>query len=93
MPLYQYEPDSGGCDHCRGRFEVLQKVGDPPLSECPECGQPCHRVFSSFATIKSTKDLLSPKNLERHGFTQYQRAGDGHYEKTTGKGPRVIKDD
>ena len=93
MPLYEYEPDSEGCPFCQGRFEVMQKVADPPLSRCPECGRPCHRVFSSFATIKSTKDLLSPKNLARHGFTQYRRSGDGHYEKTDGAGPRVIKDD
>jgi len=91
MPLYEYEPDSGHCDHCRGRFEVLQKVDDPPLSECPECGRPCHRVFSSFAPIKSERATLSPKNLERKGFTQYKRAGDGYYEKTCGSGPDVIK--
>jgi hypothetical protein len=50
-------------------------------------------VISTFATMKSVKDMLSPKNLGQHGFTQYKRAGDGHYEKTCGKGPRVIKGD
>jgi putative FmdB family regulatory protein len=93
MPLYEYEPDSASCEHCRGRFEVMQKVDDPPLAHCPECGRPCHRVFSSFATIKSTKDMLSAKNLERHGFTQYRRAGDGRYEKTCGGGPDLIRGD
>ncbi len=91
MPLYKYQPDQEGCEHCRGGFEVLQKIGDPPLEECPECGRPCRRVISPFATIKSTRDMLSPKNLERHGFTQYKRAGDGRYEKTAGQGPDLIQ--
>jgi hypothetical protein len=32
-------------------------------------------------------------NLEKHGFTQYRKAGGGYYEKTAGEGPRVIKRD
>jgi putative FmdB family regulatory protein len=91
MPLYEYQSDGEGCDHCRDRFEVMEKVSDPPLTKCPECGGPCHRVFSSFAPMKGTKSMLSPENLGKKGFTQYQRAGDGYYEKTCGKGPRVIK--
>jgi len=91
MPLYEYEPDADGCDHCQGRFEVIQKVADPPLEKCPECGQPCHRVFSSFAPMKGTKSMLSPENLGKKGFTQYKKAGGGYYEKTCGTGPRVIK--
>jgi len=43
--------------------------------------------------MKGTKSMLSPKNLERLGFTQYRRAGGGYYEKTAGRGPRVIKGD
>jgi putative FmdB family regulatory protein len=91
MPIYEYEPDAEHCSHCCGRFEVLQGISEESLTQCPECGKPCHRVFSTFATGKSTKDKLSPTNLARQGFTQYTKAGDGHYEKTAGKGPRVIK--
>ena len=90
MPLYVYEHKSKPCDPCRERFEVLRGVNDPPLDKCPKCGEPCRRVISSFATIKSVKDMLSPKNLGQHGFTQYKRAGSGYYEKTCGDGPRVI---
>lgn len=35
---------------------------------------------------------LDEKNIEKHGFTQYKRAGKGVYEKTAGKGPDVISD-
>lgn len=93
MPLYEYKSDAEGCDHCAAGFEMLQSVGEPPLARCPKCGGPCRRVFSTFATIKSTRDTLSPKNLARHGFTQYKRAGGGHYEKTTGEGPSLIGGD
>jgi len=93
VPLYVYEHSSSQCEPCQRRFEVLQRVNDPPLEKCPQCGGPCHRVISPFAPIKSARDLLSPKNLERHGFTQYQRAGDGRYEKTCGEGPRHIQRD
>ncbi|MBN1590429.1 MAG: zinc ribbon domain-containing protein [Pirellulales bacterium] len=90
MPLYEYKPDAKGCKYCAEGFEVLQSVNDPPVAKCPECGAACHRVFSSFAAIKSTRDMLSTKNLARHGFTQYKKAGDGHYEKTLGDGPDLI---
>ena len=93
MPLYEYEPDGDCCPFCEGRFEVLEQLGNEPLGACPQCGKPCHRAFSSFAPIKSSKDMLSPKNLASKGLTQYKRAGDGHYEKTCGDGPRVIKGD
>ena len=94
MPLYEYEPDSGNCEDCSGVFEVMQAMGAEPLTCCPTCEQPCHRVFSAFAVSKSNRNLLSPKNLESKGFTQYTKAGDGYYEKTAGKeGPRVIRGD
>jgi putative FmdB family regulatory protein len=93
MPLYEYEPDATSCGYCQGRFEVLQSLSEPALTACPQCGKPCHRVFSSFAPIKSTRDVLSAKNLASRGFTQYKRAGGGHYEKTCGDGPNVISRD
>ena len=32
MPIYEYE-----CTSCGQTLEKLQKVTDPPLSECPNC--------------------------------------------------------
>jgi len=91
MPLYEYEHNlEKPADTCPHIFEIFQNINDPLLKKCPHCGADCHRVFSSFANPKSTKDLLSPKNLEKHGFTQYKKAGKGHYEKTAGDGPKTI---
>jgi hypothetical protein len=40
-----------------------------------------------------TKSSLSNKNLDRLGFTKYERAGDGKYERKAGGGPDVISAD
>ena len=34
MPIYAYQ-----CEHCGFAKDVLQKISDDPLSECPECKQ------------------------------------------------------
>jgi putative FmdB family regulatory protein len=34
MPFYEYE-----CPHCRQTSEVLQKISDPPLKKCGNCGK------------------------------------------------------
>jgi putative FmdB family regulatory protein len=34
MPIYEY-----ACKNCQHELEALQKISDPPLRECPECGQ------------------------------------------------------
>ena len=93
MPLYQYDHEGPCGEDCQPRFEVLRGISEPPLTRCPKCGQPCRRVFSPFRPMKGTKTMLSPKNLEKHGFTQYKKAGGGYYEKTCGDGPRFINRD
>jgi putative FmdB family regulatory protein len=35
MPIYEYR-----CGACGKEHEVLQKVSEPPLTECPACGKP-----------------------------------------------------
>ena len=35
MPIYEYE-----CKACRHGFESIQKISEPPLVDCPECGAP-----------------------------------------------------
>jgi putative FmdB family regulatory protein len=34
MPIYGYE-----CTECEHSFDVLQKMSDPKLLDCPECGE------------------------------------------------------
>jgi len=35
MPIYGY-----ACKSCKHSFDVLQKMSDPKLVDCPECGEP-----------------------------------------------------
>jgi putative FmdB family regulatory protein len=35
MPFYEYE-----CRNCGHELEAMQKVSDPPLKKCPDCGKP-----------------------------------------------------
>ena len=39
MPLREYL-----CDACGHRFEVIQKMSDPPLEVCPKCGGVVHKL-------------------------------------------------
>jgi putative FmdB family regulatory protein len=41
VPLYEYH-----CDRC-GRFEVIRKFSDPPLTKCTKCGGPIQRLPSA----------------------------------------------
>lgn len=34
MPIYEYQ-----CRHCGHQLEVIQKMDEPALSECPKCQQ------------------------------------------------------
>ena len=45
MPIYGYQ-----CDNCEHTFDVLQKISDDALVDCPDCGEP-----------KLRKQLSAPK--------------------------------
>ena len=34
MPIYEYK-----CLKCHTEFEVMQKMSDAPLTDCPSCGK------------------------------------------------------
>lgn len=48
MPIYEYESldPERGCALCCRRFERIEGMGSPSLSECPQCGRPVKRVIS-----------------------------------------------
>jgi putative FmdB family regulatory protein len=41
VPLYEYQ-----CPRC-GRFELIQKFADAPLSACPNCGAEVQKLLSA----------------------------------------------
>lgn len=75
MPLYVYQSDGDGCEHCREGFEVLEGMEDSPLAKCPECRYAVHRVPSSFNAGQG--DVLSDSNLREHGFKKLRNTEDG----------------
>ncbi|MDR3312220.1 MAG: zinc ribbon domain-containing protein [Spirochaetaceae bacterium] len=41
MPTYEYE-----CTACAHHFDAVQKMLDPPIRRCPQCGGPVCRILS-----------------------------------------------
>ena len=97
MPIYVYEyldEDGAGTGES---FELVQSIKDDALKTHE--GRPVHRVpqapniAGKWSDMKN-KSTLSNQNLERLGFTKYEKRGDGYMERTAGKqGPRSISVD
>ncbi len=47
MPIYEYQ-----CGECQHRLEALQKISDPLLTDCPECGKPALKKLVSAASFR-----------------------------------------
>lgn len=62
MPVYEYR-----CNSCRCKVSLLQHSPSSDVPPCPHCGGELERVFSTFATHKSYRDvyddILSDRNL------------------------------
>ncbi len=94
MPTYVYQeqlPDGSDGEV----FEIIQRMSDPALKTHPKTGNPIRKVFhspnvSSRYTEGSTKSKLTNENVEKHGFTKYEKDKvTGRYHKTAGKDKRA----
>jgi putative FmdB family regulatory protein len=47
MPIYEYR-----CESCGHEIEVLQKMSDAPLVECPQCGESTLKKVLSAAAFR-----------------------------------------
>ena len=47
MPIYEYQ-----CTECGYQAEVLQKISDDPLKDCPECGKPTMKKMVTAAAFR-----------------------------------------
>lgn len=71
MPLYEYK-----CRKCASVFEVIQKVSDSPLTECPKCGGRLKKVISAPAIqfkgsgfyITDYTQKNKPEKKEKHAM-------------------------
>lgn len=96
MPTYVYEILNDDGTGTGETFEHVQPMSADALTKHPESGRPVRRVpqvpniAGNWSDIKG-KSALSNKNLERLGFTKYEKKGDGYMERVAGKmGPRSI---
>ncbi|HEV2325489.1 MAG TPA: zinc ribbon domain-containing protein [Terracidiphilus sp.] len=48
MPAYEYQ-----CQSCASRFERRQKMSDPDVDSCPQCGGQVKRLISGGAGVIS----------------------------------------
>ena len=81
MPIHEYAAADTGCScaHCRRGFEVLQRLKDPPLSQCPRCGAAVARQITTHAVGASRSGF---DDRARHsGFHKLKKTGKGEYEK------------
>lgn len=95
MPLYVYEVINQPGE----RFEIFQKISDPPLKYHPQTKLPVKRIIYAPSVPSKRIDLAAKENvaddsrLEKLGFTKYVKSKDGTYEKRAGRGPDVISKD
>lgn len=94
MPIYVYQVvrDDGSDGEI---FEVEQSMSDSPLERHPRTGEAVRRIYQppNLTTRYSpgaTKSKLENKNVERAGFTKYERDKlTGQYNRVAGRDKRA----
>ncbi|SDW93689.1 FmdB family zinc ribbon protein [Thiocapsa roseopersicina] len=79
MPIYEYR-----CEACGHELEQIQKISDPPLVDCPACGQPTLRKQISAAAFRlkgggwyeTDFKKSNQKNLHDSGEKKEAKSGD-----------------
>jgi putative FmdB family regulatory protein len=84
VPLYEYQ-----CGRC-GRFEVIRKFSDAPLTVCPTCGQEVQKLLSAPAIqFKGTGWYITDYARKSSGGDASQ---DGATKPPSGKDAAASKD-
>jgi len=81
MPTYEYEavkPEEA-CEKCAEGFELVRRLNDPPVTQCPRCGAPVRKLISAPAVGRSKSSL--DDRAKSAVFTKLKRLGKGEYEK------------
>ena len=89
MPLYEYQCPNDG------RFEVIRKFSDPPLTACPTCGAEVHKLLSApaiqfkgtgwYITDYARKGKDAPKTENGASSSSSESKSDTKESKSEGK--------
>lgn len=81
MPIYEYQSSDvkRACDYCRGGFECLRRLNDPPLERCPCCGARVVKLISAPAVGASQSGF--DDRAKSAGFHKLKKISSGEYEK------------
>lgn len=86
MPIYEYQ-----CQACQHEMEVLRKISDEPLKDCPACGEPQLKKKVSAAAFRlkgggwyetdfktgDKKNLAGDKSAESSSSSSDTKSGSG----------------
>ncbi len=75
MPTYDYQ-----CDRCGRTYEVWQRISEPPLGSCRECGGPVRRLLAPAAFIlKGSGWYVTdyPSEARKKGMEAEKKAAEG----------------
>jgi putative FmdB family regulatory protein len=81
MPIYEYQ-----CDSCSRRFEIMQRMTEPLLSTCAQCGGPVRRLISQTSfVLKGSGWYVTdyPSESRKKAMSQEKSGGDGKTAETT----------
>ena len=86
MPVYEYQ-----CDTCQLRFEKLQRFSDSPLTVCPNCGGPVHRVMQPVGVIfKGSGFYVTDNRSKSSTMPPTKREGDSKSEGKSAEGESSV---
>jgi putative FmdB family regulatory protein len=86
MPIYEYQ-----CAECGYQTEVLQKISDEPLKDCPECGKPAMKKMVTAAAFRLKgggwyeTDFKSGKKKNVHDAGDASKSGSKSSDKAAAK--------
>ena len=84
MPIYEY-----ACKACGHQFDVLQKVSDPVLTDCPACGQAELRKLISAPVFRLKGKGWYETDFKSDKENKRNLAGDKEPKKSSGDGDKA----
>ena len=87
MPIYEYE-----CKACGHRLEMIQKISDEPLTQCPECNKPELKKLISAAGFRLKGGGWYETDFKRSNKKNLAQSEAGKETKTADKSDKKSSD-